>query len=143
MRALLVCLCLLASGALADPVPGAAASLNGYRAQAGRPALTEHPALQATAEAHARDMVQRRYFSHTGADGSSVGDRLRAQGYRWCHVAENIAKGQTSLGQVMDGWFFSPGHRTNMIARDAVHFGLARSGTAKDAVWVMVFARPC
>lgn len=133
----LVCL-LVPLAALPDPVP-AADALNALRAQANRPAIAEHPALQAAADAHARDMVQRGYFSHTGADGSSVGDRLRAQGYRWCYVAENIAQGQTSLAQVMDGWFFSPGHRANMISREAAAFGVARVGKT----WVMVLARPC
>lgn len=140
MRNLLVLILIrLPMAALADPVPGAAAALNGVRAQAARAVVTEHPALVAAAAGHARDMAQRGYFSHTGADGSSVGGRLRAQGYRWCHVAENIAKGQWSLAEVMDGWFFSPGHRANMVAREAAVFGLARSGD----VWVMVLARPC
>ena len=140
MRYLLILLMICLPLAVpADPVPGAAAALNDLRTKAGRGALAEHPALVAAADTHARDMARRGYFSHTGADGSSVGQRLRAQGYQWCHVAENIAKGQKTLPEVMEGWFFSPGHRANMIAREAAVFGLARAGD----VWVMVLARPC
>ena len=39
-------------------------------------------------------MVANGFFSHTGANGSSVGDRLNAVAYGWASVAENIAAGQ-------------------------------------------------
>jgi len=39
--------------------------------------------LEAAAEIHSNDMLTNNYFSHTGFDGSSPGDRIRQAGYSW------------------------------------------------------------
>lgn len=128
-----------ASTALADPVPGAADALNAFRAQNGQGAVALSPKLQKAAESHARDMAKRGYFAHNGPNGSTIGTRVKRSGYRYCFAAENIAKGQTSLAQVMDGWANSAGHRRNMLSDQAREFGLAR---AQGNIWVMVLGRP-
>lgn len=122
----------------ADPVPGAQAMLNRMRAEQGRRAVTPAPRLQRAAETHAAAMAQSGSFSHTGPDGRSVGGRVRAQGYRFCFVAENIAWGQRGLGRVMTAWAESPGHARNMFSGKATEFGLAR---APGDIWVMVLGR--
>lgn len=114
--------------------------LNDVRAKTGVAAVSYEPLLEAAAQRHADDMARRSFFDHRGSDGSSVGDRITAQGYQWCFVAENIAKGQRSLREVMQGWANSPGHYGNMIDRRAEAFGLA---TAPGAIWVMVLATRC
>jgi uncharacterized protein YkwD len=65
-----------------------------------------------------------------------VGQRVRALGYRYCIVAENISKGQRTQGAVMQGWANSSGHYRNMVNRKVSEFGLANVGD----VWVMVLA---
>jgi uncharacterized protein YkwD len=130
-------LTVIASTAAADPVPGAAEALNGLRAQVDAPPLVLSPQLQAAAEAHGRDMVTKGYFDHKGRDGSSIATRVKREGYRYCFAAENIARGQKSLNDVMGGWAMSPGHRKNMLSKEAREFGLARVGTT----WVMVLGR--
>jgi uncharacterized protein YkwD len=82
-------------------------------------------------------LVRREYFDHTGSDGSTIGDRLNAQGY--CFAAENIAKGQSSLDEVMESWANSSGHRKNMVHKKVTEFALAR---ADGNIWVMVLGRP-
>lgn len=109
--------------------------VNDARAQAGRVDLALSPALTDAAVAHARDLAQTGRFSHVGSNGSSVGHRVRRQGYGFCFVAENIAKGQGSLDAVLKGWMTSEGHRRNMLAKQARDFGLVRG---PGDLWVMV-----
>ena len=120
--------------------PQAIQMLNAMRAQPGLAPLSYAPRLEAAARAHALDMARHGYFSHTGRDGSGVGDRVRAQGYRWCYVAENLAKGQGDLTQVMRGWAQSAPHYRNMMSRNATGFGLFQG---PDRIWAMVLAAPC
>ena len=61
----------------------ATAQLNAIRAQAGRVGVARNGTLDGVARAHANDMAQRNFFSHTGSNGSSVGQRVRAEGYRY------------------------------------------------------------
>lgn len=138
MRVMILLLGLVALPALADP--SALAAVNSLRSNAERGAITYDPALERAAASHARDMAQNRYFSHEGLNGSSVGDRLHAQGYKWCFAAENIAQGQKSLQSVMQSWAGSKGHHRNMVHAKVRAMGLAR---AEGDVWVMVLAAPC
>jgi uncharacterized protein YkwD len=120
--------------------PAATQALNALRTARGLAPVTYSDTLEAAAASHGRDMARQGYFSHEGRNGSSVGDRVRQQGYDWCVVAENIAKGQRDLGEVMQGWANSPGHLANMTRRDVTEFGLYE---ANDRIWVMVLGRPC
>ncbi len=120
--------------------PAATQELNALRASKSVPPVAYSPKLEAAAKAHALDMARHRYFAHQGRSGSSVGDRVKSQGYTWCFVAENIAKGQRDLAQVMKGWTASKGHYRNMIHKKAAAFGLFQG---PDRIWVMVLAAPC
>ncbi|MGJ8618233.1 MAG: CAP domain-containing protein [Sulfitobacter sp.] len=115
-------------------------AVNDLRTNAGKAAVAYSPVLERAAQAHANDMARRGFFAHQGSNGSAVSDRVSAQGYKWCFVAENIAKGQRDLQQVMQSWTTSKGHYKNMVHRSAREFGLAR---AKGNIWVMVLASPC
>lgn len=119
--------------------PAATDALNAYRAIKGRTPVAYSQVLERAAQAHAQDMARRGYFDHTGSDGSTIGDRLKAQGYGYCFAAENIAKGQTSLDEVMKSWGNSSGHRKNMQQKKITEFALARAG---GNIWVMVLGRP-
>lgn len=84
--------------AIAQPVAGLSASIapevNAFRLANGQTALAADARLARAAQAHADDMSANAFFSHTGQNGSSVGDRVKLQGYGFCFVAENIAQGQ-------------------------------------------------
>ena len=137
MRTILL-LCL----ALAMPSAGVAQQarqmLNGLRAEEGLGPLRPSPVLEQAAMAHAVDMVDNGFFGHDGSDGSSVGDRARRLGYGWCAIAENIAKGQGSLPDVMGAWSRSAPHRSNMLLPDVTEYGLVRG---QSDVWVLVLGR--
>ncbi|MEM1075108.1 MAG: CAP domain-containing protein [Pseudomonadota bacterium] len=126
---------LLANPAWANPE--ATAALNAMRSAQGLVALSYSTALEDAAQSHADDMARQGYFAHRAPDGSDAADRVRRAGYDWCLVAENIAKGQSDLKEVMADWFASPAHRSNMLLVGAEGFGLAR---AEGQVWVMVLA---
>jgi uncharacterized protein YkwD len=95
------------------------ARTNAYRVANGCPALTVNVILMSTAQGHSEEMALRDYVAHTSADGTSPWDRIKAAGYAYRLVAENIAWGATSPEQVVDAWFFeSPpndAHRKNIL----------------------------
>lgn len=129
--------CLLTFSATADP--RATQMLNDYRVSEGHAPLVYSTTLEVAAAAHAQDMAARGFFDHTGSDGSTVGQRVTRQGYRWCFVAENIAQGQASLSYVMQAWATSPGHQRNMVSDQALEFALIEG---PGRIWVMVLAAP-
>ncbi len=127
-----------AAAAAQDLSSAAQPQVNSLRANGGLDPLTVSAALVRAAQGHARDMAQNGFFSHTGSNGSGIGDRARAAGYGYCFIAENIAQGQDSIDAVLNGWMNSTGHRRNILSEGAQEFALVREG----ANWVMVLGRP-
>lgn len=134
MRLLPALLALLLAAPAAD-AQQARQLLNGLRAEAGLGPVTPSPRLEEAAMTHALDMARNGFFSHDGSDGSSVGQRAKRAGYGWCTIAENIAKGQQSLTQVLGDWATSAPHRRNMLNPRITDYGLVR---AQGDVWVLV-----
>ncbi|MEE4146098.1 MAG: CAP domain-containing protein, partial [Halieaceae bacterium] len=84
------------------------------------------------------------YFSHTGLNGSSPGDRITAAGYSWSSYGENIAAGASSVSQVMQMWLDSPGHCTNIMGGNFTNLGAARfsnPASTYNVYWTQVFGR--
>ncbi|UYV36941.1 CAP domain-containing protein [Rhodobacteraceae bacterium D3-12] len=123
----------------AEPVREVVQLTNAFRAQNGLGALAISPVLEAVAEGHGRDMAKKGFFSHKGSNGSSVGKRAKRKGYRFCLIAENIAKGQRTPQEVMQSWITSKGHRSNMLQRKAREIGVIREA---GNIWVMVIGSP-
>lgn len=94
--------------------------------------------LSRAAALHAQDMIRKNFFSHVGSNGSSVGQRVTAQDYRWRGVGENIAFGQRSVEQVVAAWMDSPGHCSAIMREEFEELGAARV----ENHWVLVFALP-
>lgn len=138
---------LLAGPGLACPAPPQMelevhlAAVNAERARSGRPALALSRDLTAVAQAHACDMAQRGYFSHTTPEGRDMITRARRAGVeRICMMGENIARGQRDVPSVMGTWMRSPGHRRNILDGDYTVVGFGRG---PGPVWVQVFATAC
>lgn len=121
------------------------ADINAQRAAAGLPPLRPNAALDIAAQRHACEQAERRYFSHTGADGSSVVDRVTRAGFATCLTAENIAWGQRDAGVAMRSFMGSAGHRENILRPrvEQVGIGYAPAEFGRGPQWVQVFARPC
>ncbi|UGT45124.1 CAP domain-containing protein [Nocardia yamanashiensis] len=101
---------------------------NAARAAAGLPPLTHDPRLSEVARAHSADMIRRGYFAHTSPEGAQPWDRTAAAHIDFRGIAENIAWGQRSAREVVDGWMNSPGHRANILLPDFTHIGVGRAG---------------
>lgn len=132
-----------ASEALAfvNQVRAAGASCGARGSFPAVPALAWNDALTQASLVHSDDMVARNFFSHTGSNGSSAGDRATAAGYVWRTWGENIAAGQSTVAVVMAGWMASDGHCANIMNANMRDIGLACvSGTANNTYrtyWTM------
>ncbi|MCP4357833.1 MAG: CAP domain-containing protein [Chloroflexi bacterium] len=123
--------------------------VNQERATAGCAPLTANDQLVTAARDHSDDMAVNDFFSHTGSDNSSPGDRIDRQGYRWSRWGENIAAGYSSPASVMNGWMNSPGHRANILNCSYTEIGIGYTYLANDAgsvnyrhYWTQDFATP-
>ena len=99
------------------------------------PPLVWNDRLEAAAATHTADMAAHDYFDHRGSDGSQPGDRATRAGYSWRAVGENIARYQTSVGQVVEDWVESPGHCHNLMDPRFAEMGADEAG----GFWTQVF----
>jgi uncharacterized protein YkwD len=115
------------------------------------PALTWNSKLEAAARFQNQDMIAKQYFDHVSPDGSTPASRVRAQGYDYAWLGENIAVGSlgssvTTVAGAIKGWLASPGHCKNIMNPNFIEMGLASaSGPWEqfDAVyWTQEFGQP-
>ena len=122
------------------------ARVNRERTSRGLTPLRRQPYLDDAAQGHADDMFARRYYSHDSLEHKTAMDRVTAKGYRARYVGENIARGQYSVDEVMDGWMESPSHREHLLSPifNDVGFGLkfGKDPGGYEILWVQNFARP-
>ncbi|WP_141698966.1 CAP domain-containing protein, partial [Candidatus Marithrix sp. Canyon 246] len=114
------------------------------RQKAGVAALSLSNQLNQAAQNHADDMARNNYFSHTGLNGSKPWDRAKAAGYNDSYVGENIAAGNTSPADVIQGWMNSQGHRENILNSNYTEIGFGYSHLDSSQYrhyWVQVFGK--
>ncbi|KAJ9063183.1 hypothetical protein DSO57_1002917 [Entomophthora muscae] len=85
--------------------------------------LTFNSKLKAAAQCHSAYQARNKHMSHDGFKRSSVGLRVEKKGYFYSSCAENVAKGQKSVEEVVNSWMKSPGHKTNILNPDYTEFG--------------------
>lgn len=130
----------LTAGGLASTAAQVVDLTNRERARAGLPPLATDPLLSTAAQAHSADMVARAFYSHTSPEGSRPWDRAAAAGARQRSIGENIACGQRSPAEVVDGWMNSPGHRANILKPDFTHIGIGFAGGGPAGTyWTQLF----
>ncbi|MGW0613148.1 CAP domain-containing protein [Streptomyces sp. NPDC002788] len=113
---------------------------NRERARAGLLPLTVDPLLTSAAQAHSTDMVARAFYAHTAPDGSRPWDRAAAAGSTRRSIGENIACGQRSPAEVVEGWINSPGHRANILDPGFTHIGIGFAGGGRAGTyWTQLF----
>jgi uncharacterized protein YkwD len=122
------------------------AAVNRERSAAGLHPLALDDRLDAAAQAHAADMVARRYYDHVTPDGRSLGERMGDAGYRFRWVAENIAKGVFAPDEVVRRWMLSSGHRHNILDPHPRHVGIGvvrgEEHGQVTALWVLDLGSP-
>jgi hypothetical protein len=112
---------------------------NQARDRSGRGELACDAAGTRAARAHSQDMCDNGYFSHTGRDGSSAGDRMRREGARFGGWGENIAWGQRDADAVHSTWMNSSGHRRNILGGGFGRIGVGLATCGGRNYWTQVF----
>ncbi|GAB4270843.1 MAG: hypothetical protein Kow0013_23260 [Pararhodobacter sp.] len=147
--ALVLLLALACAPARACDVPAGLTALraalldaaNAHRAGAGVAPLTAEPRLDEAAQTQACRIAGRARLSHRGSWLAGLGRRLRRVGYPFAIAVENLARGQSTPAEAIQGWAASPEHRANLLdprTREA-GFGIAR-GADGQLAWSMVAA---
>lgn len=80
--------------------------------------------LSKVAREKSRDMAENNYFSHNSPNYGSPFDMMKQYGISYQTAGENIAKGQRTPEQVVNGWMNSEGHRENIMNPDFTHIGV-------------------
>lgn len=114
--------------------------------EGGRP-FARHALLEAAAEKKVADMFARQYFAHDNPDGDGAAVLVKAAGYAYLRVGENLALGNFSSDEALvRAWMESPGHRANILQPRFTEIGVAvrRGAFEGRQVWmaVQLFALP-
>ena len=71
-------------------------------------------------------MFRQQYFEHESPDGKHPADVIKATGYDYLVVGENLALGNYENDQVLvEAWMNSPGHRANILDGKFEEIGVA------------------
>lgn len=111
--------------------------VNEERAKNGLSALTIDYTAAKAADVRAGEIES--YFSHTRPDGSSCFTALSQAGVSYMGAGENIAKGQRTPAEVMNGWMNSPGHRANILNEKFTKIGVSYKMVNGTPCWVQLF----
>ena len=105
-----------------DFVSQLAQLVNVERAKAGLSPVTLDTTLSKAAQVRAKETVS--YFSHTRPNGSTFSSATTEQGISFRGAGENIAYGQKTPQEVMNGWMNSAGHRANILNANFTKIGV-------------------
>lgn len=95
------------------------------------PALAWNDALTQASLVHSDDMVALHFFSHSGSNSTSAGQRAMAAGYGWWTSGENVAVGLPAVDSMMATWLTRPGDYANLMnACFAAHRGMHQAQNA-------------
>lgn len=123
-------------------------STNDKREDNGKIDLSLNVKLSTAAQAKARDMSKKDYWSHVSPSGQQPWHFIEDSGYRYSKAAENLAYGFDDSNSTISGWMNSPSHRKNMLDNSIseVGFGIANiedyQGDGPQTLVVAMYARP-
>ena len=109
--------------------------LNADRQNNGRSALKLDPELCRLARIKSCDMNANHYFAHTSPTLGSAADLLRANGYAFTSVGENIAHHAT-VDKAQAAFMSSTGHRTNILGSQWTKVGVGVCYDSQGFVYV-------
>lgn len=115
---------------------------NQQRQRYGLKPLKHNWELSRVARYKSEDMRDSRYFSHTSPTYGSPFKMIRDFAIPFTAAGENIAMGQRTAEQVVNGWMNSSGHRANILNERFTEIGV---GYAKNSYgrtyWTQMFIR--
>lgn len=109
-------------------------STNQARRQHSQAELSLNSELNKAAQAKAKDMVTRDYWSHITPEGDAPWVFITKAGYGYQKAGENLAYGFLDSRQIVTGWMNSASHRANILDKtyQEVGFGFADSANFDD-----------
>lgn len=110
---------------------------NQERAKNGLPPLKVDLTLSKMAHEKSRDMSANGYFSHTSPTYGSPFDMMKQYGITYRYAGENIAMGQKTPEEVVNGWMNSAGHRANILNPNYNYIGVGY--VAQGNYWTQDF----
>lgn len=117
--------------------------VNAERTKRGLMPLKANWQLSRVARYKSQDMINKAYFNHNSPTYGSPFNMMENFGVRFSAAGENIAMGQRTPSEVMNGWMNSAGHRANILSPSytQIGVGLARN---KNGVsyWTQMFIKP-
>jgi uncharacterized protein YkwD len=116
----------------------------GGRPMSAAPPLQWSEELYTAAFGHSSDMARRNYFEHRSPEGKEVSDRVSAARYKWRSVGENLAGGDRSIAEAVQGWLESPDHCEALMDPRYVDVAVAcvaQPATEFGTYWTMVLGR--
>jgi uncharacterized protein YkwD len=115
-------------------------STNEYRARHGRGPLVPENRLSAAARRQAQRCKEAGKLDHQL--GGSLGSRVKAEGYHFAVVGENLAKRFPPAENILKGWINSPGHRDNLLGRHHSQTGVGIVMAGRLAYACAIYAKP-
>jgi uncharacterized protein YkwD len=111
--------------------------VNEERRKLAIPELVWAPEIVPVGRAHARDMWERKYFSHYSPEGRDVGDRLKEYGIDYSFAGENLALAPT-VATAHNGLMNSQGHRENILESRFTKMGI---GVIDNGIYGKMFVQ--
>jgi uncharacterized protein YkwD len=97
--------------------------------------------LMVAARKHAENMAMQDKLEHV-LDDKNPADRVKAAGYKYKLVGENIAWGGKTPKVVVGGWMESEPHRKNILTPEYTEIGVGMVKNAKgEPYWAQVFGK--
>ncbi|MFJ2264056.1 CAP domain-containing protein [Streptomyces sp. NPDC087844] len=122
------------------PVADVVAELNRRRSEAGCSRVRLRASLSRAARAHSADMARHEHLAHTGSDGSSPQERMRAVGYRPGHSGEVVAVGTDTAEAAVAVWMDSPPHRDIILTCRFTDAGIGVVDSRRGPWWTVDLA---
>ena len=108
--------------------------------------LILNPKLTLAAQQKAKDMFKTGYWAHVSPDGTEPWDFILAQKYDYIYAGENLAKNFSTSKEVVQAWYNSPSHKSNLLSAnyDEVGFAVVNGvlNGYETTLVVQMFGRP-
>jgi uncharacterized YkwD family protein len=119
------------------------ALVNKERSARGLGTLTYNSEVARCARFKSQDMINKGYFSHTSPTYGSPFKMMESFGIRFSNGGENIAYGQRTAAEVMNGWMNSAGHRANILSAAYTQMGVGVAKASNGTLyWTQLFIKP-
>jgi uncharacterized protein YkwD len=117
--------------------------INAFRRENGLPPVFSDRGVIRAAETQARLMASADRLSHDVA--GDLAKRLDKAGFVKNAAAENVGAGHASAERAVSSWQRSPGHRANLLMKEATRIGMVRAeapGTRFRRYWALILVGP-